>query len=804
MGKDNYQRFYLIALFALIAALHWSCKEDKGDKPVPDTDEKSIHINLAYLDFPAEGGMEEVDFSATTDWQVVNPADTWLQVTPTSGTSGQNLTLQLQTDKNEDSAERQAKIIVRSTAGNSADTLTVRQAGTTRYVDIDWENNATLTQFDLNSGNVCFTYSGTVPDFTPEVSTIVVPTDSLSYIRVVKSATVSGNSVSLQTEEGNMTDLFMDQEFTISLEPAEELRSTRAGGISTVDHNGVIHPSKIEICTTDGQWQTLYSATETRASDPITGDKQFHIPPITPPNPLIYSDRTASVYWEKCVINSNLGGEFYFAFGGDYKVTEDGLQVPIGSLDKFRFTLNGNMFADFLLRYTTNGTHAINNLPVKWSVTLSKGFCDFAYTFLIGSIPLRINVKGDIEASANMYAEDKMSVSSGFNAGINVNAGMEYTNGSTTPIFSAEPSFNIYYPEVNLSGKANIEATVYPALNILLFNFVGPSLSVQPFIGYDGGVFTYKDNNTSENYLLKEDDLYFAVDPDLSLSLSWANISLSYPIYNKRAIKTSLYKSPAYVVLEAPVNKGEGQTYKTGEPIEVVFSVRSHDLFDIYNPVKNTYVFVETTNGYTDNKTYLTDENGLVTVTYTPTAEGSILEASIRGKDGEKIDTETFIPNLEKENIPSIIGKWTYESGASAYDTNIGGDASIRWKNILNINEDGTYNYIENPEKKIFNWVNINDTESPYRQLLIYSYCEGHYTYNEDTHTITLYPEKVIDETNENGIPQNNNSPFVYSLFGKAGSYYMQSNPPHTVLWIKFIDYNNFEHSVGFDIANDN
>lgn len=67
MGKDNYQRFYLIALFALIAALHWSCKEDKGDEPVPDTDEKSIHINLAYLDFPAEGGMEEVDFSATTD-----------------------------------------------------------------------------------------------------------------------------------------------------------------------------------------------------------------------------------------------------------------------------------------------------------------------------------------------------------------------------------------------------------------------------------------------------------------------------------------------------------------------------------------------------------------------------------------------------------------------------------------------------------------------------------------------------------------------------------------------------------------
>lgn len=804
MGKDNYQRFYLIALFAFVTIFNWSCKDDNGEEPTPDTTEKSIHINLAYLDFPAEGGMEEVDFSAETDWQVVNPADTWLQVTPTSGTSGQNLTLQLQTNKNEDSAERQAKIIVRSTAGNSADTLTVRQAGTTRYVDIDWENNATLTQFDLNSGNVNFTYSGTAPDFTPEVSTIVVPTDSLSYIRVVKSATVSGNSVSLQTEEGNMTDLFMDQEFTLSLAPAEELRSTRSGGISTVDHNGVIHPSKIEVCTTDGQWQTLYSVTETRATDPITGDKQFHIPPIIPPNPLIYNDRTASVYWEECTINSYLGGEFYFAFGGDYKITDDGLQVPIGSLDRFRFTLSGNILADLLLRYTTNGTHAINNSPITWSATLSNDFINASFTFPIGSIPLKLNIKGDIEASAKMCAEKQNNILSGFNAGISVNAGMEYTNGSVTPIFSAEPTFNIYIPEANLSGSTNIEATIYPALNFLFFNFVGPSLSLQPTIGYGGSSISYENIDLTQNFQQKEDSLYFAIVPDFSLVLSWANISLSHSFFNPKIIQTSLYKSPASIELEEPVNTGEGQIYKVGEPIEVTFCVRSQDILKINNPVANTYVFVETTNGYTDSQSYLTDENGLVTVTYTPMGKGSFLEASIRGQGGRKIDTETFIPNLGKENIPSIVGKWTYEHGTSAYDTNIGGEISIRWKNILNINDDGTYNYTENPEKKIFEFYNKDFIEFQHRQYLIYSYCEGHYTYDEDTHTITLYPEKIIDETNENGIPRNNNSPFVYNLFGKVGSYYMQSNPPHTVLWIKFIDYNNFEHSVGFDIANDN
>ena len=764
MGKDNYQRLYLIALFALIAALHWSCKEDKGDEPVPDTDEKSIHINLAYLDFPAEGGMEEVDFSAETDWQVVNPADTWLQVTPTSGTSGQNLTLQLQTDKNEDSAERQAKIIVRSTAGNSADTLTVRQAGTTRYVDIDWENNTTLTQFDLNSGNVSFTYSGTVPDFTPEVSTIVVPTDSLSYIRVVKSATVSGNSISLQTEEGDMTDLFMDQEFTLSIMPMHDTQITKSGQISTTDHNGIIHPSKIIAHTENGQHVTLYDAIETRTNGIIMGDTTIWNKKIDWSGKPIFTEGVASIYWEKFVIDMNLDGFFFFGFNSDYETKNDGLKVKIGTLEHFSFTLKGSVAADMLLAAEVSKeftkSFGKNILPFY--------FPRFTIWFPVGPVTLPITVDIDVLSDASVNAKANAKATAGCYGNIGLEVGMEYHSGSTKPILKPEYSFGLHPVTLETFGSMEAQGSVYPELQLRLFNFMGPNIAFKPSLYFQmeaGSIFS---TDLSKNYIGWDTGSHVEMNVEAGLSLEFIGQPINMMDVEYPVSQFALFQMPTDIELVSPSYDITGEI---GEAVDVRFRVTGIGINKESFPTKDVFVAVKTKGAKTDQTYYKTNDQGEVTIKYTPETADNLLEAYIVDAYGVKISKATFKTFIE---VPPLVGTWQgLDFEMTVGDDQNGSAAHIKFRDWIVFREDGTYSYIENPEQTVMYWYYGEYPQS----WLIYRYIDGKYTYNEETHQLVIQAGPVIDKSVRNGEFQEFfRDNIFHSIFAKSGTYTLNIN----------------------------
>ena len=756
MGKDNYQRFYLIALFALIAALHWSCKEDKGDKPVPDTDEKSIHINLAYLDFPAEGGMEEVDFSATTDWQVINPADTWLQITPTSGTSGQNLTLQLQTDKNEDSAERQAKIIVRSTAGNSADTLTVRQAGTTRYVDIDWENNTTLTQFDLNSGNVSFTYSGTVPDFTPEVSTIVVPTDSLSYIRVVKSATVSGNSISLQTEEGDMTDLFMDQEFTLSISPNPNAQVTKSGKMNTTDNNGVIHPCKIIARTENGQRITLYDT----KSDNINVDLWSKT--IDKTGDVIYDKDGVKLFWEKHVLSGSLEGNFYFGFISEEKSLPGGIQFETGRLNNFYFFLDGNLSAD--LKMVLEATIEKKDGFVE---TLIPRILDITAVYLIGNIPLEVHITSDILTEASIQAEAKATLTAGFNAGIGLKAGMNYINDGLLPIFEPSYYFEPYLPTLTLLGTVDVKAAVYPGYKVRFYNFAGPNLYFKNYIGLEAAVGAQASFDPSLNYAGWTAGVYQQAELEGNLSLEFIGTHTSKSL-EWEADKEYIAETPKTIELISPIE--DETVYPLGEPITVTFRVNGLTKTEEAFPTMGVVVQANAFGGETNNEFYLTDENGECTITYTPQESDSRLGVYVVDAEGEPLAAATFTPNLESQIRTTIVGTWLEKYGLSTTSGPNGEDrTSIEWYNRLTFHSDGTYSFIMNPEKKVLYYTL---QEKP-RSTLYHVQCEGTYTYDYEMRKLVLNVESVRDYSERDGEASEiaSTNSIICNLYGRSGTY---------------------------------
>lgn len=86
-----------------------------------------------------------------------------------------------------------------------------------------WENvhviNSNTIQLDtvasdFNSGTYVFTASGTPP--TINVSDVIVGSTGEGYIRIVNSVSVSGNTITLQTSQGRMEDVFKSGEFNFT------------------------------------------------------------------------------------------------------------------------------------------------------------------------------------------------------------------------------------------------------------------------------------------------------------------------------------------------------------------------------------------------------------------------------------------------------------------------------------------------------------------------------------------------------------------------------------------------------------
>ena len=170
MEQTRQKKLRSLVLCFLAAILFWNCEDENKEEPGPNIQGSAIQLEMNYLDFSADGGEEEIGLNAGEDWEITNNAGTWLDVSPDGGAKGETLTLTIRTDSNEGSKAREGQVVVKALSGNAADTLTVRQAGRTRYVAVDWENEATLTQFDLQSGTVRIAFEDDVPTFTPEIS----------------------------------------------------------------------------------------------------------------------------------------------------------------------------------------------------------------------------------------------------------------------------------------------------------------------------------------------------------------------------------------------------------------------------------------------------------------------------------------------------------------------------------------------------------------------------------------------------------------------------------------------------------
>jgi hypothetical protein len=282
-------------------------------------------------------------------------------------------------------------------------------------VELD-PDKTTITYMDLEKGDVTLTFSGDAPAFVNGKSVIVLLTDTSGYIRRVEKASVSGQTATLQTTEGDMTDLFVNTEFTLSTAVTDEVTRTRSGEISTVDSKGVIHPSRIAGKKADGNIEVIYDAGNkiTTRVDGITvvdGTVRFFENQWDFTGPL-KTWAHSELSWEKGAVTTSLDGRFYFSFG-EHETQIGSLLVRKGELMDFFYYLEGNMDADFLLKYRAEARETIVSDPIKPGY-----FGPYYFYFPVGPVTLPVTLRGNFNAEVILDAKAGLELTGGFYAGM--------------------------------------------------------------------------------------------------------------------------------------------------------------------------------------------------------------------------------------------------------------------------------------------------------------------------------------------------------------------------------------------------
>ena len=602
------------------------------------------------------------------------------------------------------------------------------------YVPIDWEKTK-ITEMHPESGIFTLSFSGNeIPVFDEKYSLVVLQTDTSAYLRRVMNAQTDGNTVKLQTIEATMQELFSNTEFTLSAGDPSETKSTQGN---------VYAPSKVIRINEDGSGQVLYDEnSKTKGGN----DRDISIP-ILPILDLDLKDfnieqefgdiTDVSVSAEEFRLFLKYAFDLYFKFGPavNEKEIDENFKIPVSKLNECRLTYAGKMISNTKVQFTVSRNFKKDG-EFKIPITLYR----YIFVYMIGYIPVWVELNVDPFTSYEVGFGGSVTATIGYNLSGNFEIGCEYESGSSVkPVKSANYSFEAMPFEVGLDGSYIYgKMATRCRISSLLYSTTGPTISIIPFVEnkyYTGLPFP--------DYMSWSNEIDGGIEFQMGVMAKFLGMEKELEFRPLFGLSTNIYKSPKRIRLTAPANHSD---VKFNEPVKVLFSVTGEWTIPLLEPTeiaqKGAMVQFKSNNMKLDKKIVLTDEKGLAEVKWTPTEANDSLVATILDHDGKELDRAVFKPKETGEGSGaekfSIAGIWEGESTMAA------GDATLTMKEILTLNENGTYNYVYNPEKKVLETTHPHTIWGlvPWR-IYSYAYSYGYYKYDTKTSLLTLNPEKA-------------------------------------------------------------
>lgn len=632
----------ILWLLSFLLFFTFSCSSSEDNNtPTP-----FVKLTPDELTFEGFAGNDTVVVSSSGAWSI-NGLPDWIDVSSHNGFNGDTLIVYV--EKNLEEGDRNATIEVNTEDGDATAMLTVHQYMyiETDYVDLGFSNPGVSYNYNSNSGSLTVTYSTGTPPLVAAGKAIVLPSEHGYDIRVIDNTTTQGNSISMQTSQGDMSDLFRNISFTLSTNPSSPTRSS--------DGHRIFTPESYGYTDENGKYHEIYNAktraTYTESCNLWSFEQSFA-------GAELYSGAAGKLYWDECRYYATLNGEFTFDFG-EKSINQVRKK---GDIKRFAYTLTGNVGLDMQLHYNMNAEYSEEDdtiIKKKLHQTLT-------IPFRVGLVPICINVDTHLGKYTNFEAEGNVDATAGLHANYMVESGMEWTpQGGAQPHYNATPTLELL--PFTIEAQASLEAKVsyYPRIDIRIYKFLGPWVEPRPYLKESVAAGLYASSDGSEDIGWKS-ETYNGMDLRLGLDatfLGWRGNLWTSQTYNPMKDKL-LFEAPSRI---SKISPQDGIEVEEGESVDAEFLVECYSpLNDKYYPCPLALVNFEQECGEVDGEIAVADVNGKVRVKWTPQpkdeeqaqlsatrAEKMVereLKAKIVDKDGEVINEDALTVKVEDDS----------------------------------------------------------------------------------------------------------------------------------------------------------
>lgn len=513
----------------------------------------------------------------------------------------------------------------------------ISDEATENYIDLGIGRNAQITSYDAASGSLSLEYSSsTIPVIEPGKA-FVMPVEQGGDIRVIDSHTTSGSTVTLQTSEGNMCNLFKNTSFTLSTSSEPDTRSAGEWDVIT--------PSAYGYLDEDGVYHEVFNLM-TKAGNPpeYTADMELWSFHEDFNDEELISGSAGRLFWEKCEFDAGLKGDFRFDFG-EKKISEIRSE---GDIKHFKYEIKGSYNVDMLLKYEYGAEY-----EEEKDEFLKIRIPSAMFTFVVGTVPVHLRVDTRIGKATEFKVEGSVSASAGINLGSEISIGAEFTpENGLQPIQSIKNNNTLHTPKLEISASASAKVSYYPHIDIKFYNLIGPWFETRPYLSEEisAGMTLSADGSRDLGW---KSLTSAGLDLHMGLSAKFLSLSLDYPAEPMNLFESIIFEAPKEITRISPA---QGSAVMKGQAVDATFKAESYSpLTQKYYPCPGALIYFDTKDGTYSPKVAIADINGMATTKWTPkpnTATKVVTEhnltASIIDHEGEAIDETTLTVSFEE------------------------------------------------------------------------------------------------------------------------------------------------------------
>ena len=459
------------------------------------------------------------------------------------------------------------------------------------------EENATLTssEADLINGIYKIDFFNEVPEI--KSNDVIVGDEGQGFLRRVASVSSNGNTVSMQTTQATIDDVYNNASIELTTDISERGRAT----------NLIKHRIQIN-----------YLHDGVRMNENGLG-YDFS-------NTIIFEDNVGVFK----IANGNATFDPNFSFKADYSF--------LSGLDFLEFKAdNANLVINCDFDVTVSGSLS---LP-QFSQTLVD--YDKYLTFLVAGVPVVVVVNTQLVAELNANIDTNVTWLSSWTNTFGVTTGIKYENNDWTGNFNLNSDLAIN--SMDFGGQVNIaqNLTITPRASLKFYGVIGPYC--QPELTED---FAF---NVASPSLDWDANLKAGLDLTTGVDITVFGNTLA-DFSTTDSYEQSIWNAPEKIEIVSGNNQIGIQGLVLDEPLKVKVT----DLLDNSMPFVPVYFTVNEGNGSVDNVKVMTDQDGFAEVFWTlgNNSDPQVVEASVKKADGTNIESSPVIFN-SNQSLPETI-----------------------------------------------------------------------------------------------------------------------------------------------------